>query len=540
MKRFLTIIFIVFTAFVFNACSNNFLETSSTTNVDQIQIFKTTDAAMTAVNGLHRRMYMAGSYAPRFSYGTYMLWNDFMGEDLVYTKGNAQWRPQTQWETHRSPTSGHLTHVYEFFYKLIANANMIIANIDNASGTQSERDYIKGQALAYRGFAHFCLVQWFGERYYAGKSNTQEGVILSLDNSLTQRARSSVEDVYTQVNKDLDDAITLLGGTKEKRAAKCDIDINVARAIKARVLLTQGKWIEAAEMAKTVVDKSGASLKSDTYKFAQGRMCDASNSEWIWAKIGAPTVETGTLVNFYSYISNTNVSYNRNTPRAIYNLLYNKISSTDVRKSVWLPDAPTMSKTSIAYPKSGNIFKWMSQKYIVDYPDNTSASYLGNLYTADLAYIRLPEMILIVAEGYARGGNFIEAAKALYPLAHSRDANYVLSANTGDALIDEIMVQRRVELWGEGFRFLDLKRLNMDLDRGPAPRAGYNQGGASNNWKNGKNPTNLDPLASNFNMYDDQVIGEECRFIPANSIKWQFAIPQSEIDSNPLCTQNPL
>lgn len=49
--------------------------------------------------------------------------------------------------------------------------------------------------------------------------------------------------------------------------------------------------------------------------------------------------------------------------------------------------------------------------------------------------------------------------------AKNRDASYTLSTNTGQALIDEIMVQRRVELWGEGFRFLDLKRLNLPLDR---------------------------------------------------------------------------
>jgi len=143
----------------------------------------------------------------------------------------------------------------------------------------------------------------------------------------------------------------------------------------------------------------------------------------------------------------------------------------------------------------------MSQKYIVDYPINTSSSYSGAIITADLAFVRLPEMYLIMAEGYARGTQESDARNALYVVAKDMDPMYTLSTNSGESLINEIMFQRRVELWGEGFRLLDLKRLNLQLDRGPAPRAGYNQGGAVNGWKTNSEPTNLDPLASNFNMY---------------------------------------
>ncbi|MCK7529965.1 MAG: RagB/SusD family nutrient uptake outer membrane protein [Marinilabiliales bacterium] len=52
-------------------------------------------------------------------------------------------------------------------------------------------------------------------------------------------------------------------------------------------------------------------------------------------------------------------------------------------------------------------------------------------------------------------------------------ANYIASANTGQALIDEIMLNRRLELWGEGFRFTDLKRLNLPLSRPTGTGGGY-------------------------------------------------------------------
>ena len=49
-----------------------------------------------------------------------------------------------------------------------------------------------------------------------------------------------------------------------------------------------------------------------------------------------------------------------------------------------------------------------------------------------------------------------------------RDAKYVCKANSKDALVDEIVFQKRVELWGEGQTFFDIKRLNYSVTRGYA------------------------------------------------------------------------
>ena len=65
------------------------------------------------------------------------------------------------------------------------------------------------------------------------------------------------------------------------------------------------------------------------------------------------------------------------------------------------------------------------------------------------------------------------------------------------------MTQRRIELWGEGFRWFDLKRLNMDLDRGPAPRPEVFPNGLIEYWNKDAMPKVVDPEASNYNMYGD-------------------------------------
>lgn len=525
-------------AVLLSSCSKEFLETESTSNVDQSSLFHDTQSAQMALNGIHRIMYEKGNYAPKMGYQYYMLYMDFLGEDLVYTKNNAQFGTETDWTRHRQPTNQYPRHIYEFLYKIIANANMVLENIDDAEGPQEDRDNIKGQALFYRAFSHFAAVQLYGQRYDKNTDNSQDGIVLRLETSTDPKARATVEESYRSINDDLDEAIRLLAQSPKDRPTKMHIDVHVARTIKARVLLTQGHWLEAAAMAKLVVDQSGAEMDNSGYDYKQGRMSDASNKEWIWAKIAQPALETATLFNYYSYISNTNISYNRNTPRAIYNLLYEKISPTDIRKSIWVENV--VGHAGLVYPPGGNRYKWMSQKFIVDHPDNSSSSYNGAIVTADLAFIRLPELYFIMAEGYARGGQEGDARQALHVVAADRDPQYTLSTLSGEPLIDEIMTQRRVELWAEGFRFLDLKRLNLPLDRGPKPRPGYNQGGAANGWRSNSEPTNLDPLASNFNMYEEQPIGELSRYIAAGAKEWQFVIPDLEIQYNPLCKQNPL
>lgn len=518
------------------SCSKDFLETKSTETVDESVIFTNTKTAMAAVNGLHKLMW-TGDLSTTAFYGGYdmlMIWYEVMGEDLVYTYANAQFQTQAQWATHRRPTVGSVEHFYRLLQYMASNANMIIDKTDGIEGPQSEKNNIKGQALFYRAFGYFTMVQMYGERYRAGGNNTQLGIVLRTDNSTGPRARATVEEVYKQINSDLDEAIQLLGATAVQRSNKSHINLHVARGLKARVLLTQGRWLEAAQMAKLVVDQSGAKLQADTYTTTSNRLSDQANTEWLWGS--KPLLSQGkSLTHFHGYMSNENVSYNQNTPRAIYNLLYNRITATDVRKSIWFPMAvvPSVTPRPLVPPSTNSKYaNYMANKFIVTDPQTIGER--------DIAFMRLPEMMLITAEGYARsGGHDAEAVDALYPLARQRDPNYQKSASTGAALIDEIMFQRRVELWGEGFRFLDLKRLNMPLDRGPAPRAGYNQG----NWPNNMTtmPANVDPLASNFNMYGNgTVVGEANRYRAADSPDWQWALPESEIQLNPLCEQNPL
>jgi len=122
--------------------------------------------------------------------------------------------------------------------------------------------------------------------------------------------------------------------------------------------------------------------------------------------------------------------------------------------------------------------------------------------------MRSGEMYLIEAEARARQGQNAAAQTALFNLMKNRDPNYVQSTSTGQTLINEILFNRRVELWGEGFRFTDLKRMNLPLDRNGIPNH----------------------VASLVRIYT----------VPAGDKQWEWLFPQDEMNQNKKIEQNPL
>lgn len=127
-------------------------------------------------------------------------------------------------------------------------------------------------------------------------------------------------------------------------------------------------------------------------------------------------------------------------------------------------------------------------------------------FSDDVVMMRVAEMYLIEAEAKAEL-NEPEAGDVLFELQLNRDVNAVKSGNTGQALIDEILVERRKELYGEfGVSFMDIKRRQLPLTRTGNHREAY--------------------------MFD----------FPANADELILRIPQREIDSNDFITeadQNP-
>ncbi len=474
-----------------SSCKKTYLDTIPSDQVAASLSFSTTVNAQSAVNGIYRNMYQAYNNQDEGGESSIMINNDMMGEDLVNpTTGSGWFITSLRYTMHRTVNATQLLYVYKYYYTIIENANAVIAGVDGATGPDADKKTIKGEALALRAYAHFQLVQLFGKRYDAtAVPNTQLGIPIKLTTATDPVGRSTVEDVYTQINKDLDAAITNFTGAAT-RATKSHINLQVVQGMKARVALTMQNYTAAITYAQLA--RTGFSLMSNSdYLAGFGSL---ANNEWIWGV--TETADQSTFFNsFCAYMSvNFNSTHVRTDPKCINSLLYNQITATDVRKKLW---DPTAADPAFTPPPSGSRFPYMNRKF--------KSFDSGNSY-ADLVFMRAGEMYLIEAEANARLGNTTAAQNALYTLAVNRDPAYVKSVNTGQALIDEIMIQRRVELWGEGFRFLDLKRLNLPLNR------------------NGANH-----VASVTVLFT----------LAAGDPTWQYLFPQSELNTNPLIVQNP-
>jgi hypothetical protein len=472
------------------SCSDDFLDKKPTEFVDYEAATKTTENLMTTLNGIHRSLYVRyESNQNENGLGGLMQQMDIAGDDVIFPVSNGYFLQVYNWNGMANEAAQDIRFPYRTYYRIIRNANTIINATDAAVGPEEDKKIVKGQALLYRAFAHYQLVQIYGKRYVNGTTNTQLGVPVVLTVGNEAFARSTVEEVYTQINKDLDEANVLLVGFSKLNNSH--LDLKVAQGLKARVALTQGNWAIAADYAAKA--KAGRTLMNAA-EYVKG-FNDFNNVEWMWGS-HINEVQTDYFGNFGAYMSrNYNSTVIRSCPKAINSKLYNLIPTTDVRSTLF---DKTGKHTALNLPSTYTKFPYTSQKFL---SISTGDS------RCDVPYMRVAEMYLIEAEAKARLG-LADANTVLFTLVKSRNPSYVLSVNTGQALVDEIWFQRRIELWGEGFRFYDLKRTNSALDRTGA---------------------NHDSGLTNGVMS-----------VPATDKRWQWLIPRAEINANPLVVQNEL
>ena len=479
------------------SCSKDFLETRPTEQLAAGDVFNSLTGAWGAINGVHRSMYIQynsvqahGGMAGMFNY------IDFMGTDLLFnTTSNGWYLNPYRWVEHRNERSNQVLY-WTNLYRLISNINQIINNIDDIEGSETEKKHIKGQALAYRAWAHFMLVQLYADRFVPGAANSHAGVPYMEVVTFEGQERLSVAETYAKINADITAAITNLEGYT--RANKSHINKSVAQAIQAQIALVQGNWDLAATSANAA--REGFSFMTTAQH--QDGYNSISNPEFMWASY-VQEDQTLYFYSFFAFMSNNfNASVIRQSPKSILKDLYDQITPTDVRKSFWYPTAVASAQPAV--PPNGVRFNYMSSKFkAVSTADSRG----------DNPWIRVAEMYLIEAEALARQEGKEDLAKdVLYLLANNRDPQYVRSSNSGQALIDEILIQRRIELWGEGRNFTDLKRLGLPLNRPEAESGGMGGHVAS--------------IAIKLTE-------------PAGTNNWTWMIPRAEIDTNPNLEQNP-
>lgn len=435
-----------------------------------------------------------------FGITAYNLMAEVMGEDMIMGAMGSGWfwYDAAYNEKHAYTSTFWRSHdLWNAYYTWIANANYIIATSSSITGTSSERRYVLGQAYAIRGYSYFMLAQSFA-RTYKGHENDPcvplfEGTYFT---GSTGQPRSTVAQVYAQIDSDMNQAITMLNYLEQQNPSH--IGYAVAQGLRSRIALVEEDWDTAYSAAMKAIDKSGKSVQ-DVSDFMGMNDVDAGNVIW-GAEI--PAEESGLYASLFAHMSVTVDAYGTRAPKQISKWLYNKMSSTDARLAWWDPTSP--------YSFGG----YAQMKFDFSDPQTKAGDYI---------YMRIEEMYLNAAEAVCHKGVNGAARSLLMQVMSKRDSNYICDksgAELGDlttdetgSLLEEILIQRRLELWGEDGRIYTIRRLRQGFERN-----------TDYGW-----PAQL---ASGHAWYDP-----EC-------YAWVFTIPQSEFNGNPnmdlLIDQNPI
>ena len=473
MKKILAYFIGIAVLFSFSACTQDFLQTSPTDSTSGTTIFKTDASALVALNGIYRSMYISGwtvsNTHQNFGNLSTNLFADLMGEDMVQNEQGSGWFWYDYTYTVRSrytSTSWRSYATWNYYYTLICNANYIIAQKDNIGGDVNKVKYILASAYAIRAYSYFYLIQVFQQTYKGHE--TSPGVPLYTEpttSSSIGKPRGTVEDVYTQINLDIDQAITLFKASGVSQMDKSHIDYYVANGIKAKIALVQNNWQVAATAAAEALTKPGLNLMPKTSVTAGNNKVTLGGVMW-----GSTIIADQATVyaSFFSHMDPTAGMYGASSRKCISSWLYGQIPSTDIRKSLWNGKLTTNAT-------SGSGVSYCQLKFL--FSDKTA--YLG-----DYIYMRAEEFLLIEAESKCRLGDYAGARTLLTQLGAVRDSNYparlalftdskditkdaygTLSAAPVTTLLDEILFQRRVELWGEAGRIFDIQRLGVGFTR---------------------------------------------------------------------------
>jgi len=464
----------------FSSCSEDFLQTVPTDAVSTDIALGSTDNMMLAINGVHRTLYAQNPNIIRYYAGQqYMIpMAEFAAGDALHSRtGNGWFRSVLQWISHTDATSNDVTYPWWYYYNIIGSVNNII-NAAEEMQMSDDLNNILGQAYTYRAWAYFNLVRFYAKAYMVGNPSSDPGVpvMLATEPPYEGLERNTVQEVYNQIKTDLDAAISHFEGASG-RPDISHLNIDVAKGVAARVYLTIGDWANAEKYAREA--RQGYDLMSES-QYKSG-FNSVSNPEWMW---GSKMIQDQTSYFwscFYYVNNNFNGAQNRGNPKFMNHKLYDMMSETDYRRDLILKDAPN---TFSAWDKGDNAGRYADKaefdaavkEYRTIVNNGSSHNMVPYMHIKmqqsdgptispmDVIHMRAAEMYLMEAEALARQNKNAEAQNVLYALVSERDPGYVKSTNTGQVLIDEILVQRRIELFLEGHRWFDMLR-NDDLKK---------------------------------------------------------------------------
>ena len=483
-----------------SSCAGDYLDTAPTDSTGATDAVGTTANAMKALNGIAKIMttqhsYFGGGFAGENN--IMIQYESYPSENYNYNYYASGWSPIFNQEFHTCTNSIYDAYAWYYYYTIAGNANTILANIDNAEGTEAERNFVKASALTFRAYAFEKLVHYYCWRWQDSNNGASQGIVLRLDESTGGQGYATLAETYAQIYKDLDEAIMLFeqSGMDRNASQVWMPNINVAHAIYARAALTKQDYTKALTEAKLA--RQNYPLMSNAEYHAG--FCNPT-SEWIFGSFGSAQENNWYWSYGTQYACNgyyANAAGAANGAGSIGRELINRIPNNDARKALFLTedkfpgynfnDGSAMDlgygilgmgddekKADALWEEAAAYCQKMAVSGL-EAPYQAGYMYLGGqlkFYVFDtpgvsyLPFIRSSEMVLVEAEANYFLNDETAARAALVELnaTSGRNPEYTCD-KSGEALWNEIMDYRELELWGEGFAWSDYKRWNRDIVR---------------------------------------------------------------------------
>jgi hypothetical protein len=494
-------------------CKKDFLNRNPTEQASIDQVFNTIEGFEAALHGMHRMMYEVVDH-DIFGVPSLAITWDLMGEDFIPSGVGAGWFIAAYRYQDARNGANNGAYAWTLNYRLINNANQILSRIDDFKADQERKDFVKASALFYRAYAYNTLATCFMHTYaaeglaipsplnYTGSAKQAPCVPIYTAPTQIGNERATVEEVYAQINSDLSEALTLMNNTTVARTDKSGISKEVIKGLTARVALTMHDWDKAATMAHEARESYPYMSQEELLR----GFTDANNREWIWGSI-INLEQNGIYASFLSHLDfNMNGYAALGTEKKCNSDFFTpgtavSMDTTDIRRKWWVSRE---EKRDLKLPQA----VYSQRKFKA--PNQSS-------FAGDFPLMRSAEMALIEAEALVWAGRRNDAVQILTEFAKTRNPNFSPNLSSDELMIAEIRKQRRIELWGEGFRYGDIMRQQAVPDYYLGKDGGY-------------------PLDRNGGGHNSglAVITELGRF----DTRFLFRIPASETNTNRI-PQNP-
>lgn len=396
-----------------------------------------------------------------------------------------------RWQAWLYPDMGGLSATgwtdffYLNYYQFIYSANEVIS-----IASQSESGGVAlGIAKAFRAMCYLDMARMYDplpakapdRPSYESELEAVKGLTVPIVREgatleqLENNPRATREEMFNFILSDLTDAESLLADYQP--ASKTMPSQAVVYGLLARTYLWLGGFEEtyegfvtgteaykkAAEYARKAINASGCTILTESQWLDPKTGFNTVNSSWMWAMIQTTDTVLNNLLSWAAHMSLEAVyGYGYGAQPGISVFSYERISNTDFRKKSYVTADRSYAAAQPYMSLTEEEFKTVAP--YASYKFHTAGGEKSNFTIAnvvDIPMMRVEEMYLIEAEATAHYDEATARTLLTSFMAH-RNPNYRIPAATTD-LVEEIIFQKRIEFWGEGIIYYDMKRLNMSM-----------------------------------------------------------------------------